>query len=150
MTTQEIQNEYEFMQRLREAFPPKEKYGFDNDVKCHVTDIVRELNMDYDEVWKHIGICIQLGFVDNNGGSLRFNDTLEEDIREILFLCLVREAEKNFLSDYPIGFTYKILRNIYRDNNFCAGKYTDIKRNETLSNDLKEWFLKFSKEQKGA
>ena len=41
-------------------------------------------------------------------------------------LSAFAEAQEKFCNDVPIGFIYKVIDNMYRGHNFCAGKLAQM------------------------
>lgn len=118
----------DFLEKLRKEFPTQNGDYFSDLPRCTASDIIHKFNMSSEEVWQYIGELVNDGLIDNNGGDLRFNNTLYEDMIELFIIGAVNETINKCCSDVPIGFIFKVIRNMYRDDNFCSGKIANIKR----------------------
>lgn len=122
----EMKEKLEFMETLRKEFPTKNGDYFGEQPRCTVGDIVDKLGLTYDEVWIYVSELSKDALIDNNGGELRFNNSLQEDVAEIFLLSTFAKA-LDVVNHMPIGFVYKVINGMYRGNNFCAGKLASIR-----------------------
>lgn len=126
-----------FMEKLRENFPSKDILN--KEVRCTSGQIMKRFNMSSDEVWKYISECADYYLLDNNGGKLRFNDSILEDLNEMIIIyTLVAKVEE--LGSMPgnvitVGFLERVFSGIYRDGCPCAGKYGEMSGNHYVDKE---------------
>jgi hypothetical protein len=119
----EMKQKLEFMERLRNTFPAKDTFA--EEPRCSVSDIMDKFNMSSEEVWEYVIELSHDALIDNNGGELRFNNSLAEDLMEIMLLNAFATTECK-MPDMKIGFVMKVIHGMYRDDNFCAGKLAEM------------------------
>lgn len=128
MAKKTIAETLSFMERLREAFPcDKEIDYFGDYVKCDVREAAEKLNIPISEVWEYVSAACDAHLIDNNGGDLRFNNNLYEDLVEMMLLEAFHDVQHK-VGNIQMGFIFKVIHNMYRGDNFCAGKLGDMNR----------------------
>ncbi len=126
----------QFMTDLRDAFPMDLHERYSGKVRCNVIDVSRKLNIPTDKVWEYVIACSNVYLIDNNGGELRFNDSFIEDFAEMFMLEAFADAMHRYAGKLPMGFIYNVIRNMYRDDNFCAGKLAKMRSDAKRVHDI--------------